>query len=167
MKRRKIYTKESHKHKHKKYNTPKSLKLLISTAKTHNDQLIYLKDIQAGLTRRINDKQQYGEALTEIEINELKSKQKINSRQIGELISKLQYVRDNIESMKRSTTYVTEHAIVRYLERVLEMDMEGIRNQILTQPILDNVKQLGNGIYPNEHGFKVVVRDNTIVSIYS
>lgn len=60
---------------------------------------------------------------------------------------------------------VSDHAVLRYLERVKGVDIESLKNEILSEPVLKMVKTLGgNGKYPNS-GFKLVMKDNTVVTI--
>ena len=61
---------------------------------------------------------------------------------------------------------VSEHAILRYVERVLNVDIEHIKKEILSEEVLDMVTELGgNGGYPNKIGYKVVMKDNVVVTI--
>lgn len=60
---------------------------------------------------------------------------------------------------------VSEHAILRYLERVKGIDLEEIKATILNDKIIELTKVLGaNGTYPNEN-FSVVIKDNVVVTI--
>lgn len=60
---------------------------------------------------------------------------------------------------------VSEHAILRYLERIGGLDLEEIKNKILTTEIKNIISTLGgNGTYPNE-GFKVIMKDNIVTTI--
>lgn len=59
---------------------------------------------------------------------------------------------------------VSEHAIIRYMERVMGIDVEELRGNILTDKLKSQIEQLGDGKYPINGG-KVVVKGNTIVSI--
>lgn len=62
------------------------------------------------------------------------------------------------------TMIVSDHAIVRYLERVACIPRSSIEREILSPELEDVVKQLGDGTYP-VNGFRVVVEDNTVVTI--
>jgi predicted nuclease with TOPRIM domain len=60
---------------------------------------------------------------------------------------------------------ISEHAILRYLERVKGMDIEAIENEILTDTLKELVEKLGgNGSYPN-NGFQVRIKNYTITTI--
>ena len=61
---------------------------------------------------------------------------------------------------------VSEHAIIRYLERVKGVDIEILKNEILTDQIKNLIETLGgNGTYPSDKGFKALVKDFTITTI--
>ena len=65
--------------------------------------------------------------------------------------------KDNIE--------VSEHAIIRYFERVLGYDIEQIKSKILTNEIISLTQTLGgNGSYPND-GFKIILKNFTVVTL--
>lgn len=60
---------------------------------------------------------------------------------------------------------VTEHAMLRYLERVKGIDLEVLRREILPEALETAVKQFKNGIFPLQT-HKVVVKDHVVVTIY-
>lgn len=60
---------------------------------------------------------------------------------------------------------VSEHAIVRYFERVKGFDIKEIENEILSDEVLKMVDVLGgNGAYPNK-GFQVKMSNFTVTTI--
>lgn len=61
---------------------------------------------------------------------------------------------------------VSEHAIIRYIERVLGISIDEISQKILGNEIEKQIETLGNGTYPiNDNEFKIVVKDNVVVTI--
>lgn len=61
---------------------------------------------------------------------------------------------------------VSEHALLRYLERVHNIDLEALKAMILTPQLSNAIKTLGSGKYPlSGGGGKAVVKDKVIVSI--
>ncbi len=75
-------------------------------------------------------------------------------------------IKTEIDKFNLSNTIeISDHAIVRYTERVLGYDIDYIKKQILTTEIQELIETLGgNGNYPNKD-FKVVVKNNTVVTI--
>jgi chromosome segregation ATPase len=59
---------------------------------------------------------------------------------------------------------VSEHAVLRYLERVQGIDISSIKETILNDQIKEQIQTLGNGVYPN-NGFRVRVKNNVIVTV--
>lgn len=63
--------------------------------------------------------------------------------------------------------HVTDHAIIRYFERVLGLDLTDIRKELSSAKINKMYSTLGDGKYPLEqgNGARAVVVDNTVVSV--
>lgn len=76
----------------------------------------------------------------------------------------LDRVNHEIEILTRELT-VSEHAILRYIERVYELDIEKIQKEILESPSLATIDVLGSGRYPLQCGAKAVIKDRVIVTI--
>ena len=89
-----------------------------------------------------------------------------------ELIREATAVQEEIDGMKEQAKetklIVSEHAVLRYLERVQGIDMKAIRDEILDPIMIAKVKTLGDGKYPCRDGaFKVLVKDGVITSVVS
>lgn len=70
-----------------------------------------------------------------------------------------------IQEMKRAhKLIVSEHAILRYLERINGINIEEISEKIASEEIKKAYGVAGNGTY-NFDGFNVVIRDNIVVTI--
>lgn len=67
-------------------------------------------------------------------------------------------------SKKKFAPLVSEHALVRYLERLKSIDVEAIRKIILPEKTIEQILTLGDGRYPVED-FIVVVVNNTVVTV--
>lgn len=95
----------------------------------------------------------------EISVKQREYSQKINSiNSIKEEISKLEKV-DNSEFR------VSEHAIVRYFERVKGFNIDDIQKEILNDKIKEMTKTIGsNGTFPND-GFSVIIKDSTVTTV--
>lgn len=59
---------------------------------------------------------------------------------------------------------VSEHAIVRYLERIETIKPADVPGKILTSKLREMVATLGNGTFPVED-FQVVVRNNVVITV--
>lgn len=62
---------------------------------------------------------------------------------------------------------VTEHAILRFLERVVGFNLDELKNQILPDEIESRIKSMGSlsGKFPVSDTHRVVVRNRQIVTI--
>lgn len=67
---------------------------------------------------------------------------------------------DNNKAIK-----VSEHAIVRYFERVKGFDIEQVEKDILSEDVLKLIETLGgSGTYPNKD-FCIVMKNNTVLTV--
>ena len=68
---------------------------------------------------------------------------------------------------RKKKLVISEHAILRYIERVMGIDLEELKAKILPEDVLKKIKALEgvDGTYPCSEGFKVRIRDRTIVTI--
>lgn len=61
---------------------------------------------------------------------------------------------------------VTDHAIVRYINHMMGLDVEQFRTKITEDPdLLVMVNRLGDGIYPVRNEHRVVVRNRKVVTV--
>lgn len=80
-------------------------------------------------------------------------------QQIKNINSEIRKI-DNNKKLK-----VSEHAIIRYFERVKGFDISKIEDEILNDTVLDMVEKLGgSGRYPN-NGYQVVLKNLTVTTI--
>ena len=78
-------------------------------------------------------------------------------------------LRNTEEELKKLKTgnkiIVSEHAVLRYLERTMELDLKAVENEILTEETVKQYRMLGNGKYPVSNGCKAVIKDNVVLTI--
>lgn len=60
---------------------------------------------------------------------------------------------------------VSDHAILRYLERVLGIDVWAVKNQILNLNGRVTTGELGDGKYPVGNGHHAVVKNDVVVTV--
>ena len=60
---------------------------------------------------------------------------------------------------------VSEHAVLRYLERTMELDPTAVETEILSEEVVSQYRTLGNGKYPVSNGCKAVIKDNVVLTI--
>ena len=66
---------------------------------------------------------------------------------------------------KRNKVIVSEHAMLRYIERVLGIDLKEIENRILTDEIKEQYKIVGSRRFSINDEFRTLIRDNVVVTI--
>lgn len=81
------------------------------------------------------------------------------------LKDKLNAAYKRLNKIKHSTVQVSDHAVLRYLERIKGLDLEAIKKEIMPGGSQRLPKALGNGTYPvhNSHRFRVV--DGVVVTV--
>ncbi|QDH83723.1 hypothetical protein [Achromobacter phage Motura] len=83
----------------------------------------------------------------------------------GKIFKDIAQLQFQIQDLTKKDLVVSEHAVLRYLERMYKFDLNEIKSQILTPQLIKTADTLGNGKFPTGAGFKAVVRDRVIVSI--
>jgi len=102
-----------------------------------------------------------------------KDEQQVLSREINQLIRNVKDIESNIQTLKAkkisiNSITVTEHAILRYLERVEGVDIERVKKDIVDGETLKRIQTLGPGYYPrtvDEIPFRIRVKDNAVVTV--
>lgn len=87
-------------------------------------------------------------------------------REYNQKLNSIQILKEEMEKINNSENLkVSEHAIVRYFERVKGFSIEEIEKEILSPQVIDLVGKLGgNGSYPNNN-FSVVMKNHTVITI--
>ena len=78
----------------------------------------------------------------------------------------INHLKDEINKINNTTNVkVSEHAIVRYFERVKGFDIAEIEKEILSDSVVKLSETLGgNGTYPN-NDYSVVMKNFTVVTV--
>lgn len=95
------------------------------------------------------------------------------NRQYHEIGKELSLIKTKIDStekeiawLKNDNVVVSDHAVIRYLERVEGMEIHKIRTSILSERVINQIKELGDGKYPIGDGkFRAIVKNNTVITI--
>ena len=87
-------------------------------------------------------------------------------KEYNQMIISEKQLKDKIESLEKPKELrVTEHAILRYLERVNKIDLKEIEKAILTPELIKMTEVLGkNGKFPI-NDFNIVIRDGSVVTV--
>jgi hypothetical protein len=61
---------------------------------------------------------------------------------------------------------ITDHAIVRYLERGLNIDIDELKHSILSNAACQVIMRTGDGRYPLDRDLVGIVKDGTLITIH-
>lgn len=97
------------------------------------------------------------------EIEDIKRTKKDIERNLGSKTKKLEVIRNQIAGCQKEVI-VSEHAILRYIERVLGIDIEEVRKIIVdddTEILIKNLKphKINRGEY------SIIVENNTVTTV--
>lgn len=76
-------------------------------------------------------------------------------------------IQDIVEKLSKhnSEPTISEHALIRYCQRVLNIDTDKIIKEILDEKTIDQIKTISSGKIPKDD-YIVVVKNNVVVSIF-
>jgi len=99
-------------------------------------------------------------------INNLKLEISGKNKELSLHEKELKTLTEKLNSFEKKDTIISEHAYLRYFERVLGYDLEKIGKEILSEDILKMMETLGSsGKYPNQKGYRLVIKNNVVVTI--
>lgn len=95
------------------------------------------------------------------EVEDIQRRLKDNKEKLASLDKQLKKLEED------GDLYLSDHALLRYLERVEGIDLEAMRSAILNEKLIQMHETLGSGKFPipGIPGAKVVIRGSAIVSI--
>jgi predicted nucleic acid-binding Zn-ribbon protein len=116
------------------------------------------------LNQRIADEQhkieQYNRETNELQekLNGLKTKRGASSNLIHQL-------KQQVEALAKKDIVVSEHAMLRYLERAHGIDPDELKQHILTSQVRTMINGMASGKFPLGNGMRAVVKDRVIITI--
>ena len=60
---------------------------------------------------------------------------------------------------------ISDHAVLRYLERTECIDIQRLKKTLLNKQMRKKIRCMGDGKYAIAGGLRMVVRDNTVVTV--
>lgn len=100
----------------------------------------------------------------EAEIKRLADEKIENAKNLEQARQKLAAIQHQIDAATADVV-VSEHAMLRYMERVMGVDLEQVRVHILADGREDLIRSAGSGTYPILDDIKAVVKGRTVVTI--
>jgi chromosome segregation ATPase len=86
-------------------------------------------------------------------------------KRVGDTVNSLHKIEKQINALTERDPLVTDHAIVRYFERVEGVNIKDVKKKILTDKVKTQINALGSGEFPLGSGVRVVVRDNQVITV--
>lgn len=85
----------------------------------------------------------------------------------ADLRSRLGEIRTELAKRMRSAPEprMSDHALLRYIERIMEIDVEALRLEVMTDSVKSALKMGASGVTVN--GVKMVAKDGVIVTVLS
>jgi len=85
--------------------------------------------------------------------------------QLGEMRAQLQAYSTELAKRRRPAPEprLSDHALLRYLERVKGVDVDGAKREIMTPTVIAAIKAMATTVIVN--GARLLVKDGTIVTI--
>lgn len=71
-----------------------------------------------------------------------------------------------LKKLKKKCIDVTEHAFLRFFERVLGYNLDEVSKWIVPDSLMDRINQYGDGVYSTDK-YKIVVKNGKILTILS
>ena len=100
------------------------------------------------------------------EIDLIKRERQIINERLSVAERNLRNTEEELKKLKTGNKIiVSEHAVLRYLERTMELDLKAVENEILSKEVVSQYRTLGNGKYPVSNGCKAVIKDNVVLTI--
>jgi len=94
----------------------------------------------------------------------LKNLNSIESELTGKR-KQLEAIKKEIQEISQSRPVVSEHALLRYCERILKIDLKKIEQEMLSEKNVALIEHIRSGKIPVEGRFKMVVKNKVIVTI--
>lgn len=70
-----------------------------------------------------------------------------------------------IRAAQPGEVIVTDHAVLRYLERYCDFDIEAVKQRILADGRGELIKKMRSGRFPLDAGAKIVAKDGVVITI--
>ena len=99
----------------------------------------------------------------QLECNAFKEQSSYISKQITQKNVEINKIEKAIEKLQVKDTIISEHAIIRYLERVYKLDIEKLKEEILPTPMRSLGELQANMLTLETH--KVKIKDNVVVTV--
>ena len=99
------------------------------------------------------------------EMDDIRKSLKEMAFQLIEREKAFSHVQQELNNLAEMSPVVSEHALLRYVERVLGIKLKDMEKDILSKENLDIINQLGSGKIPFKKDLVLVVKNKTVITI--
>lgn len=101
------------------------------------------------------------------ELELLKSEISNNQKTVAKINKDIQAIEEQINAIKTQNTELvfSEHSILRYIERVMGIDIEELKEKILTKDERRAILNLSKTMDYNKDDFIVKIKDNVVITV--
>ena len=104
------------------------------------------------------------------EIETLKKELERTQNNLENKENQLVNIQNEVNRLENNVLVVSDHALIRYMERIMGIDMQMIKDAILTDTVKRMHLKLGDGKYPvaveNNDNCIIVIRSGVVVTLY-
>lgn len=104
-------------------------------------------------------------AKIDVSLDELKAEQRQLNTRTNELLEEKKRLEELVQSLIPKKLTVSEHAILRYIERVMGIDVDAVRQLIANDKVESVVATLGDAKIPLGNSAYAVVKNHTVVTV--
>ena len=100
------------------------------------------------------------------ELTDTRGQMRTCSKRENVIQQSLTHLDREIAKLAEKEPVASEHAILRYIERVMGIDVDEVKKKILSERNTKIIKTISSGKVPlEEGGFTLVVKDKVVVSV--
>jgi len=99
------------------------------------------------------------------DLKQLRNKKKMLSMEQNSLQSNIDKLQNQL-NMEKAEIKVSDHALIRYLERKLSLDLNDIRSEIMSEKLLSYANMVGKTGKFTMGDMKIVMKNGVIVTLY-
>lgn len=95
----------------------------------------------------------------------VREEQRAVSKKQIQIQASMQSIEKQIKELSAADPVISEHALLRYLERAKGVDMDQLRTEVLTPELVAMIKTIKSGKVPMPGGLRAIVKNSVVVTI--
>jgi chromosome segregation ATPase len=134
---------------------------------------MHINEIKKKLSRAKKNKKNLETKYSNLEKQRVQvtSSMHLTQSKINDVEMEIDCIKQNMSEISKNqdtiNIEITDHALVRYLERKLNIDVDMLRNEIIDEKSAREISEIKDGLIPTRDGLKLRVKDYKVVTILS